>query len=308
MRVLILGGTRFVGVYLTKALIAAGHDVTLLSRGNRPLPVDGVKHIIGDRRDAPESLLEGQIFDAVFDNNGRELDDTQPWVEHFRDRDLQHYVYMSSAGVYLKSNYLPHCEGDLLDPRSRHRGKAETENFLKAQYEASGFPFTSIRPVYIYGSGNYNDIEAFFFDRISRGRTVLVPDQGQWVTQLGHVQDLAASMMAVLGNPKAQGQIYNISDRRLITFTGLVEHCAAILGKAPKVAYYNPKWFDSGKRKSFPLRIQHFFVSIEKARTELGWQPQVTLEAGLRDFWLTDYQQTPREPDFSLDDQILATL
>ena len=73
MRILIMGGTRFIGVYLTKVLVAAGHSVVLFNRGNKPLPVAGVQQIIGDRQN-PEELkakLANEEFDAIFDLLGR---------------------------------------------------------------------------------------------------------------------------------------------------------------------------------------------------------------------------------------------
>ena len=58
------------------------------------------------------------------------------------------YIYCSSAGVYLKSDQMPHCEQDAVDPKSRHKGKLDTEALLAA----SGVNYTSVRPVYIYGA------------------------------------------------------------------------------------------------------------------------------------------------------------
>lgn len=309
MRILIMGGTRFIGVYLTRILVEQGHDVVLFNRGNKPAPVAGVQQIQGDRTDAAQlkEKLSGESFDAVFDNNGRELSDTQPLVEIFQGR-LQHFVYVSSAGVYQKSDQMPHVEGDTVDPKSRHRGKFETEDYLAAQ----GVPFTSIRPVYIYGPQNYNPLESWFFDRIVRDRPVPVPGNGAHLTQLGHVQDLAKAMAAVLGNSQAIGQIYNISGDRAVTFDGLARACAAAAGKDPSaldLVHYDPKAFDFGKRKAFPMRVQHFFTSIDKAKHELGWQPEFDLVGGLRDSFQQDYlatQQAQREVDFSTDDEILA--
>jgi hypothetical protein len=132
-----MGGTRFIGVYLTKILAAQGHEVVLFNRGNKPVPVAGVKQIQGDRTNVEQlqEKLSTEEFDAVFDNNGRELSDTKPLAEIFKGR-VQHFVYMSSAGVYLKSDQMPHIEGDATDPKSRHLGKCETENYLAA----SGLP------------------------------------------------------------------------------------------------------------------------------------------------------------------------
>jgi nucleoside-diphosphate-sugar epimerase len=309
MKVLVMGGTRFIGVYLTRLLVAAGHEVTLFNRGKRPAPVAGLRQITGDRTD-PEQLqaqLRGESFDAIFDNNGRELSDTQPLFNLFQGK-LQHFVYISSAGVYLKTDQPPHLEGDPVDPKSRHRGKFETEEGLAA----AGIPWTSIRPVYIYGPGNYNPLEAWFFDRIVRDRPVPVPGNGQSITQLGHVADLAHAMLAVLGNEAAIGQIYNISGDRNVTFDGLARACAVAAGRDPdtlKLVHYDPKAFDFGKRKAFPMRPQHFFTRIEKAKRELNWQPHYELIDGLRDSFLNDYLAKgldQREVDFSTDEEILA--
>lgn len=310
MRILIMGGTRFIGVYLTRLLYHQDHEVVLFNRGNKPAPVEGVEQIQGDRTNADDlkTKLADQSFDAVFDNNGRELSDTQPLVELFKDQ-IQHFVYVSSAGVYLKSDQMPHVEGDAVDPKSRHKGKFETEQYLQEQ----GIPFTSVRPVYIYGPQNYNDLEAWFFDRIVRDRPIPIPGNGMHLTQFGHVQDLAAAMAAVLGNRRAVGQIYNISGDRSVTFDGLARACAVAAGKDPdalKLVHYDPKAFDFGKRKAFPLRVQHFFTDIHKAQKDLYWQPEFDLISGLRDSFETDYLPSGRdkaEVDFSTDDEILGS-
>ncbi len=307
MRILVMGGTRFIGVYLTRLLVQQGHAVTLFNRGNRPVPA-GVAQIVGDRTDAATLTrqLSGTNFDAIFDNNGRELGDTQPLADLFKDR-VQHFVYMSSAGVYQKSDQMPHVEGDAVDVKSRHKGKHETEAYLAAH----GVPFTAIRPTYIYGPQNYNDLEAWFFDRIVRDRPIPIPGHGQHFTQLGHVQDLAQAMVNILGNAKAMGQIYNLSGDRAVTFDGLAQACAIAAGKDPAtvpLVHYDAKQFDFGKRKAFPMRTQHFFASVEKAKADLHWHPQFDLIAGLTDAFQQDYLPTGRGQaaiDFSTDDEIL---
>jgi len=311
MRILMMGGTRFIGIYLTKLLVAQGHEVVLFNRGNHPAPVEGVKQIHGDRTDADQlkDALSGEQFDAIFDNNGRKLSDTQPLVNLFKGH-IQHFVYVSSAGVYLKSDQMPHIEGDTVDPESRHRGKFETEAYLTEQ----GIPFTSVRPVYIYGPQNYNDVEAWFFDRIVRDRPIPIPGNGLYITQLGHVKDLAAAMAAVLGKQAAIGKIYNISGTRYVTFNGIAKACAIAAGKSEndiKLIHYNPKEFDFGKRKAFPLRAQHFFADIHQASQDLNWTPEYGLVDGLKDSFQNDYLASKRHDatiDFSLDDQILSRL
>ena len=308
MRILMMGGTRFIGVYLTKVLVQQGHEVVLFNRGNHPSPVEEVKQIKGDRKDAAQlkEKLSGESFDAIFDNNGRELNDTQPLVEIFNDK-LKHFIYVSSAGVYLPTTQMPHREGDPVDPNSRHKGKHHTEAYLAE----SGIPWTSVRPCYIYGPQNYNDLEAWFFDRIVRDRPIPIPGNGRFITQFGHIQDLAIAMASILGNDAAIGKIYNVSGDRYVTFDGLAYACAEAAGKSAeeiKLVHYDPKQFDFGKRKAFPVRQQHFFTDIERAKTDLNWQPKYDLISGLKDSFQNDYLASDRdksEIDFSLDEEIL---
>ncbi len=311
MRILIMGGTRFIGVYLTKILVEKGHEVVLFNRGNKPAPVEGLQEIHGDRTDATQlkDKLSNESFDAIFDNNGRKLGDTQPLADLFKDR-VEHFVYMSSAGVYLKSDQMPHLEGDKIDPKSRHYGKYESESYLQEQ----GLPWTSIRPTYIYGPQNYNPLESWFFDRIVANRPIPIPGNGWHITQLGHVKDLANAMVAVLGNKSAVGQIYNISGDRYVTFDGLARACAVAAGKSQddvELVHYDPKQFDFGKRKAFPMRVQHFFAGVQKAMTELNWKPEYDLISGLKDSFQNDYQVSGSEKadvDFSTDDEILKAV
>jgi len=308
MRILIIGGTRFIGVYLTQLLVEARHEVVLFNRGNHPVPMLGVGQIYGDRTDPTQikHKLAQEKFDVIFDNNGREVTDTQPLAEIFQGR-VKHFIYMSSAGVYLKSDQLPHIEGDPVDPESRHQGKFETETYLGKL----DLPVTCIRPTYIYGPKNYNALESWFFDRIARDRPIPIPGNGSHITQFGHVRDLAKAMTQVLGNLSAIRQIYNISGDRFVTFDGLARAAAVAVGKSPKdlkIVHYDPKEFDFGKRKAFPLRVQHFFTSIQKAQTELNWQPDYNLISGLKDSWENDYLlsgQDKTDVDFSMDEEIL---
>lgn len=64
-------------------------------------------------------------------------------------------------------------KSDAVDPKSRHKGKYESEAYL----EKIGMPYTSIRPTYIYGPLNYNPLEQYFFERLDQDRPVIVPGE-----------------------------------------------------------------------------------------------------------------------------------
>ncbi|KAL6774204.1 CSP41B [Auxenochlorella protothecoides x Auxenochlorella symbiontica] len=316
--ILMLGGTRFIGQYLARQLVEEGHQVTLLTRGKAPIAAripddtdeshaaysDAVQHVAADRKDADavKNALKGREFNVVYDINGREAEEADLILEALPS--LEQYIYCSSAGLYKASHELPHFETDAGDPKSRHKGKLNTEELL----EKRGVNWTSIRPVYIYGPLNYNPVEEWFFHRIAAGRPILVPGKGNQVTQLGHVKDLATAFRKVLGNPKAARQAYNISGERFVTFDGLVRLCAEAAGAPePELVHFDPKAHDLGKAKAFPLRDQHFFTSIAKAQADLDWTPEFDLAAGLRDSYEKDFSKTGgrKKADFSVDDLVL---
>lgn len=299
-KVLMLGGTRFIGLYLARMLVEAGHDVTLLTRGKKPtdarIPDDTdasyekfaskIKHIACDRTDAEamKAALAGKGFEVVYDINGREADECELVLEAVGP--VQQYIFCSSAGVYKKSDQMPHREEDDVDFKSRHKGKLFTEELLSKR----GINWTSVRPVYIYGPLNYNPVEEWFFHRIKAGRPIPVPGSGMQVTQLGHVKDLASAFVKILGNPKAANQVYNVAGERFVTFDGIAKACAAAMGAPePELVHFNPKDFDFGKAKAFPMRDQHFFASVDKAMTELDWNPEFGLLDGLTDSYAKDF-------------------
>lgn len=68
---------------------------------------------------------------------------------------------------------------------------------------------------------------------------------------------MADAFVAALGNPKAIGQVYNISGAKYVTFDGIARACAKAGGfPEPEIVHFNPKDFDFGKKKAFPLRDQ----------------------------------------------------
>ncbi|XP_074567449.1 chloroplast stem-loop binding protein of 41 kDa b, chloroplastic [Curcuma longa] len=318
-KILIMGGTRFIGVFLSRILVKDGHQVTLFTRGKAPitqqLPGESdqdyadfkskILHLKGDRKDFEfvKTSLAAEGFDVVYDINGREASEVEPILDALPK--LEQFIYCSSAGVYLKSDLLPHFETDAVDPKSRHKGKLETESSL----DSRGVNWTSLRPVYIYGPLNYNPVEEWFFHRLKAGRPIPIPNSGIQITQLGHVKDLARAFVTVLGNPKASKQVYNISGSKYVTFDGLARACAKAAGfPEPEIVHYNPKEFDFGKKKAFPFRDQHFFASIEKAQRELGWTPEFGLVDGLADSYNLDFGRGTfrKAADFSTDDIILG--
>lgn len=328
-RVLIMGGTRFIGCYLVAKLRDLGHDVVLLNRGktNKGLPdrlpgvsdaaynkmLEGVTVLKADRKN-PENIKTAVAgagkFDIVFDNNVRKLEELQPLVEGLMaSGGCEQFFLMSSAGVYGPTDVLPLNESTPGDPKSRHKEKLDCELYLASK----NMNWTSIRPVYIYGPMNYNPVEQFFFDRVARGRPVCVPGDGKFITQLGHCEDLADFMVKCIGNSSVKGQVYNLSGEEYVTFDGMVKVCAQAAGvPEPKIVHFNPKSVTVPEDwpKAFPFRSMHFFAGIDKAKRDVpDWKPKYSLLEGLKSSYKLDFLARgldKSEVDFRTDDLILA--
>ena len=202
MKILVMGGTRFVGKSLVEKLLNQNQEIDIFTRGNRP-NVKGTNLIKGDRN-LKESILniKNNKYDYIFDISGRELEQTKILLENIKD-DFKRYIYVSSAGVYKDLTELPLVESDPVDKNSRHKGKFETENWLIK----NKIPFTSFRPTYIYGPNNYNKIENWFFERIVNQKIMPIPGDGNLITQLGHVSDLTDVMIKCLKYDKTKNNI-----------------------------------------------------------------------------------------------------
>lgn len=305
MKILVMGGTRFVGKPLVATLREQGHALTLFTRGRQPAP-EGVEHLTGDRGKSSDlAQLSGQSFDVIVDSSGRTLADSQAVIE-VTGAPSHRFLYVSSAGVYAGSEQWPLDEDAAVDPASRHAGKAETESWLLKQ----GIPFTSFRPTYIVGPGNYNPVERWFFDRVCNDLPVPMPGDGTTITQLGHVDDLADAMVRSLGVDAATNRIYNCSSRKGITFAGVVRAAALACGKDPEsveIRHFDPSGLDPKARKAFPLRLSHFLTDVSRAERELAWTPRYDAISAFQHNYDLDYSQRPKvDPDVSGDAALIG--
>ncbi|KGG15190.1 MULTISPECIES: NAD-dependent epimerase/dehydratase family protein [unclassified Prochlorococcus] len=300
-----MGGTRFVGKALVRNFMEKGYDITIFTRGKKE-PPQNIRHINGDRNTDDIKKLAGLKFDVIVDSSGRSLQETKELIEVVGTPNHR-LIYISSAGVYADTGEWPVDESSLIDPNSRHIGKVETEEWLKT----TGIPFTSFRPTYIYGPGNYNPIEKWFFDRIIYERPIPIPLEGDTITQLGHVSDLADAITLSLDSSNSSNKIYNVSGKKGVTFKGLLSIAAKACGKDPRkirIESFNPKGLDKKERKLFPLRLNHFLTDISLIQNDLNWQPKFNLEEGFSDSYKNDYLlNATQSPDFNSDITLIGS-
>ena len=303
MKILVMGGTRFVGKSLVGKLLNHNYDIDIFTRGNKSNP-ENTNLIKGDRNDIESILkIKNKKYDVIYDISGRELEQTKILIENIAD-SFNRYIYVSSAGVYKDNYELPLSEESLLDPHSRHKGKFETENWLIDQK----IPFTSFRPTYIYGPGNYNKIENWFFERLFHLKKIPIPGDGSLITQLGHVSDLTDVMIKCLDFENSKNNIYNCSGQKGITIKGLIYMCAEVCGLDKNDISLNKFDFhklDSKSRKVFPIRLNHYQTDISKIKNDLNWEPKFDLLNGLKDSFDNDFNINKGKDFDSESDSIL---
>ncbi|CAK0742954.1 hypothetical protein CVIRNUC_001432 [Coccomyxa viridis] len=306
------GGHAFIGLYLAKQLLDAGHSVTILNDGSQDKlegkapfsqysSLSGANIIWGSPTDT--SAYPSDSFDIVYDNNGKDLDTCKVAIDHFKDK-VSHYAFVASAGAYKANKVEPALTES--DARKDSAGHVAVEKYLAEQ----GLPYTVFQPLYIYGPYAAKDYMGFFLDRLLRNRPVPIPAPGIQLVSLSHVEDVASLMAKVPGNKAAIGQHYNAASDRYISHDGVVHALAEVAGVEANIVHYDTKAVSLAKGEGIPFRTEHFIASVEKAKRELGWQPA---HAFLDDVpSLVDAYKASgaldKDIDFSADDKILEAV
>ncbi len=223
LRILILGGTNFIGPYHVRYAVARGHHVTVFNRGRHQadLPAS-VEHLQGDRS-LPDGLaaLKGKTWDVVLDNPTS----LPKWVRDAGEvlhNATQQYILTSTISVYPDQGTQPGADEDA--PVTEYKGKdafaeprvtLELYGALKAVAEKEAyrqFPgsTTVVRPGLIVGPGDATDRFSYWPVRIDRGGEVLAPGDGLDPIQYVDVRDLTEWMIhlaenRVLGTYNATG-------------------------------------------------------------------------------------------------------
>jgi nucleoside-diphosphate-sugar epimerase len=281
MRVLILGGTRFVGRHLARLLLAGGAEVTLLHRGVTGDPIPGATAISGDRSQ-PDGLagLGEQRFDAVVDMSAYFSDWTRAAADGLTGR-VAHYVFISSGAVYRPSAELPWPESTPFGPipiwGAYGREKVASERLLWEAHAEGRFAVTAFRFPFILGPGNFADRESFAFGRLSTGRPILLPGDGSALNQFVYAEDVARAIVATLERPEvAGGQAYNCLHPRPITNRGWVELCADVLGVDAEIVSIDESELGVAAETVdltnivFPYPAEHYVLDGSKLTRELG--------------------------------------
>lgn len=201
LKVLIFGGTGFIGPHFVRELRGGGHKLTLFNRGKRnPGLFPDIETLIGDRNGQLEAL-KGRDWDVAIDDSGYFPAQVQVSTQLLKDR-VQHYIYVSSISAYADLTPAGIDEdyklAQLKDPTVKEITD-QTYGGLKALCEQAveqsfGTRQSVIRPSYIVGPGDGSDRFTYWPVRAARGGEMLVPGTPRDPIQFIDVRDLAEFM------------------------------------------------------------------------------------------------------------------
>jgi 2'-hydroxyisoflavone reductase len=215
LKILILGGTSFLGPHQIAYALKRGHSVSIFTRGKTISTVhkelfDKVEHLIGDRNDNLTALEKGD-WDVVIDNSGRNVKWTTDTAELLKER-AKLYMYTSSTGVYY-----PYLGDDITEEtktltkepttledeneKLEYRYGVMKTNSEKAAIKAFGADRTIIaRPTYMFGPGDKTNRFIHWPVRLAKGGEILVPGKKDDLVQYADVRDVAEFMIRLAEN------------------------------------------------------------------------------------------------------------
>lgn len=322
-RILVIGGTQFIGRLLVAELLHKGHEVYILHRKASHPFGKRVHNLVADRNDPPSvRKAVGAIrFDAVYDNvydweHGTPAAQVEATAQIF-DGKIGRYVFMSSVAAY--GDGLNHHEGDALAPDDHpnpySRNKAMSERALFRMHQRTGLPVVTLRPPFVYGPGNPYYREAFFWDRFRAGRTVILPSEGHRLMQFVFVKDLVDLAIKAVELRNATGHAFNTANPRAVTQHELLLCLARVAGvKEPNLVSIPRDLITraGGQAIGEKLYFGYYFDMpaitqiVTKAQRMLGFKPtdfEVGLKATYR--WYLKEHNLPK-PDFKFEDELLS--
>src|SRR5438876_5758897 len=326
MRILIIGGTNFMGPLVVHSLSEQGHEVTVFHRGQTPTDLPcGVKEILGDRRSLNEKAVELQRFapevvlDMIPDTEQDALE-----VMSIITGIAQRMVAISSQDVYrafgrvngketgpiesipitedstLRHNLYPYRGETLRNQDDPKRWQDDYDKILveRVVMGDANLPGTILRLPMVYGPGDYQHRLFSYLKRMDDNRPAILMDETEapWRWTHGYVENVAAAIALAVTNERAAGRIYNVGEP--FTFT-----MAEWVGKFGRAAGWQGKvvLVPQGRLPE-PLRWginaeQDIVVDSSRIRRELGYAEQVGLGEALGRAVAWERANPPKEVD-----------
>jgi UDP-glucose 4-epimerase len=307
MRVLITGGSGFVGSHLAEALLARGDEVFViddLSTGS----IENISHLknnpafhytidtvsnepvlaeLIDRCDTVVHLAAAVGVKLIVESPVRTIETNVHGTEvvlKIANKKKKLVLIASTSEVYGKSAHVPfHEDADLvLGPTSKHRwayacSKMIDEFLALAYWKERKLPVIIVRLFNTVGprqTGQYGMVVPNFVRQALAGVPITVFGDGTQSRSFTYVGDVVRAMVALINEPRAIGQVFNIGNGKEITITALAEKIKAMTGSSsPITTIPYDQAYEAGF-EDMPRRVP----DIEKIRALIGYEPTVELD------------------------------
>ena len=310
MRILVTGGSGFIGGHLAERFVSRGHDVVAFDTLD-PFYDLGIKEQnrvvareVADHGEGSYEFVEGSVTDAdavqdvvegadfVFHQAaqaGVRISVDQPRKAHrinvngtlnvldaARDADVERVVHASSSSVYGKPEYLPYDEDHPTTPVSPYgASKLSAEHYARVYTEVYGLPTVSLRYFTVYGPRMRPNM-AFtnFVSRCLHGESPVIYGDGSQTRDFTYVKDIADANEQLLDTSGADGEVVNVGSGGRITIDELARVIRDEIDPSIPITYSEKREGDA----------EHTHADISKAKRLLDYEPQVSIKEGARRF------------------------
>lgn len=295
MKILVMGGSGFIGSALIRALLQQGHQVQVFDRDVRALSQQFPEIIHPIQADFSDvmSLSEAMIgVDLIFHlistsvpatSNKNPVHDvesnlvnTVKLLELMRSAEVKRIVYLSSGGtVYGNPTALPITESHPTNPTCSYGiVKLAIEKYLQMYAELYELDVTILRPSNPYGPGQtHKGVQGFIgtcIDKINSGQPIAIWGDGSVIRDYIYIDDVVSACVDAM-NSKARGPL-NVSSGVGYSLNQLIGMIEKNIGKPVEVIYQQKRNFD----------IPEVVLDNQLAKSLLGWTPLTSIEQGLK--------------------------
>jgi nucleoside-diphosphate-sugar epimerase len=307
MRILIIGGTRFIGTYVVRRLIDAGHSVTLFHRGETKTDLTGgVNEIYGDRRDLQSFMDEFARLapDVALDMIPYTEEDARTLMRVFKNV-ARRVVAVSSADVYRAYGRLRRLETGAPDPVPLNEGAPLRESLYPYRAQAEGtddfkyhydktlveravmndreLPGTVLRLPAVYGAGDPQHRLFGYLKRMDDGRPAILLEekQARWRWTRGYVENVAEAIALAVMDERAAGRIYNVGEDETLAEADWVRAIGQAAGWDGEVVTVPQNLLP--EHLATAVDYEHDLATdTRRIRAELGYKERVSREEALR--------------------------
>ncbi|MVO98258.1 NAD-dependent epimerase/dehydratase family protein [Paenibacillus lutrae] len=300
MKILLIGGTQFIGPYVVKNLLESGHEVIVFHRGKINNLHSNVKHILGDRNNLINYLEEFKKIspDVVLDMIPYKEQHAIDVLNVFKGI-TKRIVAISSGDVYFSYDVIIKNEPGPIDPNliSEHSKLRETlfpnrkkgdisydkipiENLILNNKEIAG---TVLRLPVVYGP---NDSQHRFFNYLKRmedKRSFIFLEEGfsnfRWTH--GYVEDVAQAITLAVTHNRASGKVYNVGQLNVPTMVDLISGIGRLSGWDGEVIKVPGTYLPEHLRPHDLNTSQNLVYDTSLIRSDIGYEEICSLEEGL---------------------------